>query len=70
MLDTRTRREAAYGAMPDASGLNFYDADPNLARALRLRLEPDVFAHVEPILREAGEVAGGELDRLAREAER
>lgn len=70
MVDTRTRPEAAYGAMPDASGLNFYDADPNLARALRLRLEPDVFAHVEPILREAGEVAGGELDRLAREAER
>lgn len=61
---------AAYGAMPDASGLNFYEADPNLALALRLRLPEEWLARGEPWLREAGEVAGGELDRLAREADR
>ena len=56
--------------MPEATGLNFYDADPNLAFALRLRLAPEWLARAEPVLRVAGEVAGGELDRLAREAER
>lgn len=59
----------AYGGMPDAAGLNFYDADPNLGFALAMRLEPEAMARAEPLLREAGEVAGGELDRLARDAE-
>jgi acyl-CoA dehydrogenase len=67
---TRAHRQAAYGAMPDASGLNFYDADPALAAMLRRRLAPAYWARTEELLREAGAVAGGELDRLAREAER
>ncbi len=63
-------RPALYGAMPDAAGLNFYDADPNLGFTLRMRLAPEHHDLVDRLLREAGEVASDELDRLAREAER
>ncbi len=63
-------RQAEYGAMPDAAGLNFYDADPNLAFVLRLRLGEELEARVAHLFREAGATAGGELDRLSREAER
>jgi hypothetical protein len=64
------RPAAPDGAMPDAAGLNFFDADPNLAFALAMRLPAADLDCALPILREAGEVAGGELDRLARIAER
>src|SRR5579883_1810582 len=63
-------QEAAYGAMPDTAGLNYYHADPNLALALRRYLSPEEFAHAERILAEAGAVAGGELDRLAAIADK
>jgi alkylation response protein AidB-like acyl-CoA dehydrogenase len=58
------------GGMPDAAGLNFFDEDENLRFALALRMAPADFERALPILREAGAVAGGELDRLARVAER
>jgi len=61
---------ARSGGMPDAAGLNFFDADPNLAFALALRLAKEDYQRALPLLREAGAVAGGELDRLARIAER
>ena len=61
MLDVAPR-QAVYGAMLDAAGLNFYDADPNLAFGLRLRLGEEWTAQAERALREAGEVAGGESD--------
>lgn len=53
----------------EAAGLNFYDADPNLAATLRRRLGSQWLTGAEALLREAGAVAGGELDRLARAAE-
>ncbi|HZQ35749.1 MAG TPA: acyl-CoA dehydrogenase family protein [Dehalococcoidia bacterium] len=56
---------ASYGAMPDTDGMNFYHADFNLGRALRRYLSSEELAHAERILTEAGEVAGGELNRLA-----
>jgi alkylation response protein AidB-like acyl-CoA dehydrogenase len=62
--------EAAYGAMPDTAGVNFYRADPNLAAALARYLPPDLFAHAERILDEAGAVAGGELAKLAAVADK
>ncbi len=61
--------EAAYGAMPGTEGLNFYEADPNLRAALRRYLDPAPMQHAERILREAGEIAGGELNRLAAVAD-
>ena len=60
----------ASGGMPDTSGLNFYDQDRNLRFALAMRLSPEDYALAEPVLREAGAVAGGELDRLARIADK
>ena len=48
-----------------AENPNFYDADPNLALVLSLWSEPDDLARAEPHLRELGDLAGGELDRLA-----
>jgi acyl-CoA dehydrogenase len=62
--------DAAYGAMPDTAGLNFYQADPNLALALARYLAPAEFAQAERILSDAGAVAGGELDRLAAIADK
>lgn len=56
--------------MPDAAGMNFYTADPALAATLALRLPPEHHARAAAILDQAGVVAGGELDELARQAER
>ncbi|HLZ72400.1 MAG TPA: acyl-CoA dehydrogenase family protein [Dehalococcoidia bacterium] len=60
----------AYGAMPDSDGANFYREDFNLGRALRRYLTPAEFAHAERILTDAGEAAGGELNRLAMIADK
>jgi acyl-CoA dehydrogenase len=68
MLET-LNPTAAYGAMPDAAGLNLYAEDPNLAHALRLRLDPAHWPRADSLLQEAGAVAGNEMDRLARDAE-
>ncbi len=55
---------------PDASGQNFYDIDPALHHILDLYMDPAERAHFEPHMRRMGEVAGGRLDALARDAER
>jgi len=65
-----TTAEAAYGAMPDTAGRNYYEVDPNLHQALALYLSPDEMAHANRILSNAGAVAGGELDRLAAIADK
>ena len=57
-------------AVPDAYGLNLYTADPASARLASLYLPPDLDAHLVPHLRRLGALAGGELDRLAGEADR
>lgn len=59
-----------HGAAPDVAGTNLYRADPALADLLDLYLPADLRAHLEPHLDELGELAGGELDALAREADR
>ncbi len=70
MTSMTGRPAAAYGAMPEAVGLNFSDEDRNLHAVLRLRLGAEHHERAAAILHEAGAVAGGELDRLARDAER
>lgn len=62
--------EVQAGGMPDTAGLNFFDVDPNLAFVLQRVASPDDYERALPHLRAMGELAGGELDRLAREADR
>jgi alkylation response protein AidB-like acyl-CoA dehydrogenase len=56
--------------MPSTRGMNFFDADPNLAFALRECASEEDHARALPLLRELGGVAGGELDALAMAADR
>jgi alkylation response protein AidB-like acyl-CoA dehydrogenase len=51
--------------MPTTRGLNFFDADPNLGFALKSYASAEDVERAWPLLREVGEVAGGELDELA-----
>lgn len=55
--------------VPDTGGLNYFAADQNLRFALSMRLSAADYALALPLLDDAGSVAGGELDRLARQAE-
>lgn len=55
---------------PDAHGLNFFDVDTSLQGLLELYLPPDLLAHMKPHYRRLGEIAGGELDHLARMADK
>ncbi|MBX9699308.1 MAG: acyl-CoA dehydrogenase family protein, partial [Acetobacteraceae bacterium] len=57
-------------AVPDAQGLNLFRADPWAGRVAALYLPADLFAHLAPHLDRLGALAGGELDRLAGEADR
>src|SRR6185437_75628 len=52
-------------AMPTTRGLNFFDVDPNLAFSLKRHATPGDAERALPLLREMGELAGGELDVLA-----
>jgi alkylation response protein AidB-like acyl-CoA dehydrogenase len=56
--------------MPDTRGLNFYLADPGLQRLCEQIMDADTLARARPHLVEMGELAGGELDALAAEADR
>lgn len=49
--------------------MNFADSDPALRPLLDRYLAPDDRARIEPVLVELGELAAGELDRLAATAE-
>lgn len=55
--------------IPDRAGVNAYLEDEEMQSLLPLYLAPDLLAHLQPHLRRLGELAGGELDRLAYEAD-
>jgi acyl-CoA dehydrogenase len=57
----------APGVAPDATGGNVWRDDPTLADLLGLRMEPSLLQHLAPHFDRLGGLAGGELDRLARE---
>ncbi|MET0507230.1 MAG: acyl-CoA dehydrogenase family protein [Burkholderiaceae bacterium] len=56
---------SARSPIPDSHGINLFDADPAAAPLFRLYLGAELFAHLEPRLRELGALAGGRLDTLA-----
>ena len=51
---------------PDCAGMNFYEADPSFRASLLVNMDPKTLAHFEPILKRLGDVAGNEVDQLAR----
>ena len=55
--------------IPDRAGTNAYLDDPEFEPLLRLYLPPELLEHLQPHLRRLGELAGGELDALAYEAD-
>jgi acyl-CoA dehydrogenase len=59
---------AAHPPLPTTDGLDLAEQDANLLPALRVRARPDDAARAEPLLRELGALAGGELGDLARAA--
>jgi acyl-CoA dehydrogenase len=63
----KMREEAS---APDVTGLNLYAIDKSLQDVLRLRLPPDMFAHLEPHFEKLGTRAASDLDANARLADR
>jgi alkylation response protein AidB-like acyl-CoA dehydrogenase len=57
----RYRTERYYGAI----GLNWYEADPTLQRAMRYYLKPDEFTWAAPRLSDLGELMGGPVAERA-----
>lgn len=55
---------------PDCRGLNFFDIDESFRDLVTLYMEPKLRAHMEPHLRQMGELAGGRLDELASTADK
>lgn len=56
--------------IPDAWGQNSYLNDPSLGQLLSIYLPASLRRHLEPHLVEMGDLAGGELETLALEADR
>jgi acyl-CoA dehydrogenase len=57
-------------AVPDSFGIDRVADDESLRSLLPLYLDPDLLAHLEPVLADLGPRLGGELDALAGEADR
>jgi acyl-CoA dehydrogenase len=57
-------------AQPESLGLDFYRSDRSLAALLGLYLPAPELAHMQPHLQRLGRLVGGELDDLARDADR
>jgi acyl-CoA dehydrogenase len=55
---------------PDTRGLNFYHSDRSLKALLDLYLSPAELAHMQPHFARLGRLVGGELDDLARTADK
>ncbi len=54
--------------MPDAEGVNFYSADPDLSFLLRGHLSDEDYERAQLILAHLGSVASREMDELAAQA--
>jgi acyl-CoA dehydrogenase len=63
-------RTASERVAPDCAGLNFFSIDGSLQDLLRLYLPEALRVHMAPHYARLGELAGGRLDALARDADR
>lgn len=56
--------------LPDAHGINLFEADPGYRGLLSLYLDPRLLAHLVPHFERLGTLAGGRLDDLALTADK
>ncbi|MAL80314.1 MAG: DNA alkylation response protein [Sneathiella sp.] len=69
-IKPREERELEDWVASDCHGLNFFDIDSSLQDLLTIYLPDDLRAHMTPVYRELGEVAGNRLDELSRICDR
>ncbi|MCF8466864.1 MAG: acyl-CoA dehydrogenase family protein [Sneathiella sp.] len=69
-LKDREDRKLEDWVAADCHGLNFFDIDNSLQDLLTLYLPDDLRAHMTPVYRRLGEIAGNRLDDLARTCDR
>jgi acyl-CoA dehydrogenase len=62
--------DASASPSPESRGLDFYHSDRSLKALLRLYLAPAELRHMEPHLERLGRLVGGQLDDLARDADK
>jgi len=70
MRSTGKDTQPAQDGMPTTRGMNFYLEDRNLQFLCEAVMDAETFARARPHLVEMGEVAGGELDDLAAQADK
>jgi acyl-CoA dehydrogenase len=69
-VELRPERPQAQPALPDARGLNLFEADAGFRALLGLYLEPKLLAHLLPHFERLGGLAGGLLDEHALTADK
>ena len=67
---TTTGAPPAQDGMPTTRGMNFFLEDRNLQFLCESVMDAATFARARPHLADMGEVAGGELDELAAQADK
>src|SRR6266849_5734289 len=65
-----TTAQPAQDGMPTTRGMNFYLEDRNLQFVCESVMDAATFERARPHLAAMGEVAGGELDELAAQADK
>ncbi|VEF49568.1 acyl-CoA dehydrogenase [Bacillus freudenreichii] len=64
------KTELSPGGMPDTTGINFFEADPNFSFLLKHYLSNENYDLAVPHLKDLGEIAGTRLDELSRSADK
>ncbi|MBS0302167.1 MAG: DNA alkylation response protein, partial [Proteobacteria bacterium] len=69
-MSALAQASAAAHPVPDRGHVNNYLEDPELQQLLALYLPADLYAHLQPYFERMGELAGGDVDDWALEADR
>src|SRR5688572_24190970 len=69
-VELRPERAQAQPVLPDARGLNLFEADAGFRGLLAIYLDPKLLAHLLPHFERLGGLAGGMLDDHALTADK